>query len=218
MFLRRYRRRKSGKTHHYYALVESMRTQDGPRQRIVAHLGELNHSEERRWQRTVVFYNRQGDGEQFRLFPEDATIALPEDPDIVRIKLSSTGWTNPRSFGDVWLGLWLWRFLKLEEILERHLPEGRPTVRPAQGVAIEVINRLCAPCSELALAEHWYASTGLEDLLGISEGEITKDRLYRTLDAPCAVVNCWDCTGRSGGYASASSEAGSNSVTKSWSK
>ena len=50
-------------------------------------------------------------------------------------------------------------------------------------MAIEVINRLCQPCSEFALAEHWYASTGLEDLLGISDDAITKDRLYRTLDA-----------------------------------
>ena len=46
MFLRRYTRTKSGKTHSYYALVESMRTDDGPRQRVVAHLGELNHNEE----------------------------------------------------------------------------------------------------------------------------------------------------------------------------
>jgi len=118
--------------------VESLRTEEGPRQRVVAHLGELNHSQQRRWQRTVVFYNRHGDVEQLRL-------------------------------------------LKLDEIVERHLPAGRHTVRPADVVAVEVINRLCAPSSESALAEHWYASTGLEDLLGIPDREITKDRLYRTL-------------------------------------
>ena len=61
MFLRRYRRTKDGKVHTYYALVESVRTDAGPRQRVVAHLGELNHDQERRWQRTVVFYNRHGD-------------------------------------------------------------------------------------------------------------------------------------------------------------
>jgi transposase len=55
-------------------------------------------------------------------------------------------------------------------------------VAPADVVAIEVLNRLCAPCSEFALAEHWYASTGLEDLLGVPDCEITKDRLYRILD------------------------------------
>ncbi len=182
MFLRRYHRTKDGKTHTYYALVESVRTEAGPRQRVVAYLGELNHDEERRWQRTVVFHNRQGDGRQLRLFSDDEHVDLPDDPDVVRISLKSVGWANPRPFGDVWLGLWLWRHLNLDEIVERHVPRGKETISPADVVAIEVINRLCAPCSEFALAEHWYASTGLEDLLGVPDSAVTKDRLYRTLD------------------------------------
>ena len=182
MFLRRYRRTKDGKTHTYYALVESVRTESGPRQRVVAYLGELNHDQERRWQRTVLFHNRQGEGQQLRLFPDDEHAYLPDDPDVIRISLKSVGWANPRRFGDVWLGLWLWRHLKLDEIVERHVPHGKETIHPADIVAIEVINRLCAPCSEFALAEHWYASTGLEDLLGVPDSSITKDRLYRTLD------------------------------------
>lgn len=182
MFLRRYHRTKDGKTHTYYALVESVRTEAGPRQRVVAHLGELNHDEERRWQRTVRFHNRQGEARQLRLFPDDDQVSLPDDPDIVRISLKSVGWANPRRFGDVWLGLWLWRHLGLDEIVDRHVPQGKETIRPAEIVAIEVINRLCAPCTEFALAEHWYASTGLEDLLGVPDSAVTKDRLYRTLD------------------------------------
>jgi transposase len=182
MFLRRYHRTKDGKAHTYYALVESVRTEAGPRQRVVAYLGELNHDEERRWQRTVVFHNRQGDGRQLRLFPDGEHVDLPDDPDVVRISLKSVGWANPRPFGDVWLGLWLWRHLNLDEIVERHIPRGKETISPADVVAIEVINRLCAPCSEFALAEHWYASTGLEDLLGVPDSAVTKDRLYRTLD------------------------------------
>jgi transposase len=182
MFLRRYRRTKDGKTHTYYALVESVRTGSGPRQRVVAHLGELNHDQERRWQRTVVFHNRQGDAEQLRLFPDDGNLALPDDPDIVRVRVDSIGWTNPRRFGDVWLTHWLWHFLDLDRIVDRHMPQGQEDVRPADIVAIEVINRLCQPCSEFALAEHWYASTALEELLGVPDALITKDRLYRTLD------------------------------------
>lgn len=182
MFLRRYQRKKDGKTHVYYALVESVRTEAGPRQRVVAHLGELNHDQEQRWRRTVVFYNRQGDARQLRLFAHDAPAHLADDGDVVRVQLGKVGWTNARSFGDVWLGWHLWRLLKLDQIVERHLPRGRHTVAPADVVAIEVINRLCAPTSEFALAEHWYASTGLEDLLGVSDEEITKDRFYRTLD------------------------------------
>ena len=182
MFLRRYTRTKDGKTHTYYALVESLRTAAGPRQQVVACLGELNHDQQGRWQRTVVIYNRQGDSQQLRLFPDDDQVSAPDDPDVVRIRLGKVGWTNGRRFGDVWLALWLWKFLGLDEIVDRHLPQGKEMVRPADIVAIEVINRLCAPCSEFALAEHWYASTGLEELLGVPDSAVTKDRLYRTLD------------------------------------
>ncbi len=166
MFLRPYKRYKDGKTHTYYAVVESVRTEAGPRQHVVAYLGELNRDQERRWQRTLVCYNRQGDVRQLRLFPDDEQIPLPDDPDVVRIRLSSVGWTNARSFGDVWLARWLWNWLHLDEIVARHLPQGRETVAPADIVAIEVINRLCGPCSEFALAEHWYASTGRKTCWG----------------------------------------------------
>jgi transposase len=182
VFLRAYTKTKDGKPHTYYALVESVRTDAGPRQQIVAYLGELNHDQQRRWQRTVVFHNRQGETQQLRLYPDDSHVPLPDDPDILRIRLSSVGWTNARHFGDVYLARWLWQMLKLDEIVDRHLPQGKHTVRPADIVAIEVINRLCAPCSEFALAEHWYASTALEELLGVPDSEVTKDRLYRTLD------------------------------------
>jgi len=182
MFLRRYSRTVAGKKLTYYALVESVRTPDGPRQRVVAHLGELNHDQQRRWQRTLVFHNRQGDAQTLRLFPEDSDPALDDDPDVVRIRLRRVGWTNARTFGDVYLAHWLWRYLHFDGIVERHLPLGQHSTRPADVVAIEVINRLCAPCSEFALAEHWYASTGLADLLGVADDCVTKDRLYRTLD------------------------------------
>jgi transposase len=193
MFLRRYRRTKNGKTHIYYALVESVRTEAGPRQRVVAHLGELNHEQERHWQRTVRFHNQQGEDRQLRLFPDDHQVSSPDDPDVVRINLKSVGWANPRQFGDVWLALWLWKHLKLDESLDRHVPQGKETIRPADIVAIEVINRLCEPCSEFALAEQWYASTGLEDLLGIPDSAVTKDRLYRTLDQLLRAQTAIEC-------------------------
>ena len=182
MFLRRYTRTKAGKKHTYFALVESVRTDAGPRQHVVAYLGELNTNQERRWQRTVVFHNRQGDAQQLRLFPDDDDVTLPDDPDVVRVRVNDIGWSNPRRFGDIYLARWLWNLLDLDAIVDRHLPQGKETVRPADVVAIEVINRLCAPCSEFALAEHWYASTGLDDLLGVPDEAVTKDRLYRTLD------------------------------------
>ena len=182
MFLRRYRRTKNGKQHVYFALVESVRTDAGPRQRIVAHLGELNDDQERRWQRTVAFYNRHGEVQELRLFADDNQVPISDDPNVVRVRLDKVGWSNGRRFGDVWLAHWLWQLLQLDQIVAHHVPQGKETIAPADMVAIEVINRLCQPHSEFALAEHWYASTGLEDLLGVPDSAVTKDRLYRTLD------------------------------------
>jgi hypothetical protein len=182
MFLRRYTRTKNGKQHVYFALVESIRTEAGPRQQVVAHLGELNSAQERRWQRTVACYNRHGEVQQLCLFPDEDELPAPDDANVVRVRLDSVGWSNGRRFGDVWLARWLWQLVELDQIVARHVPQHKQTVAPADIVAIEVINRLCQPCSEFALAEHWYASTGLEDLLGVPDSAVTKDRLYRTLD------------------------------------
>lgn len=183
MFLRRYQRTKDGKRHSYFALVESVRTERGPRQRVVAQLGELSEDQQHRWEQTAVFHTVNRDAGQLRLF-EDCSI--PDEADSVRVRLGKVGWTHARSFGDVWLGLHLWRLLKLDRIVQRHLPGGRETVPPASMVAIEVINRLCigqgGASSELGLAEEGYRRTALEDLLGVPDEQVTKDRLYRTLD------------------------------------
>lgn len=99
MFVRRYSRTVAGKKLTYFALVECVRTPDGPRQRVVAHLGELNQDEERRWQRSVVFHNCQGDAKQLRLFPESDDPALDDDTDVVRLRLDKVGWTNAMDRG-----------------------------------------------------------------------------------------------------------------------
>ena len=44
MFIRPCYRNKDGKRHAYWALVESYRTQRGPRQRVVAYLGKLDEA------------------------------------------------------------------------------------------------------------------------------------------------------------------------------
>lgn len=187
MFLRAHHRTKDGKRHTCFSLAESIRTERGPRQRIVAELGELSIDDQRRWQRTAIFHARHKDGRERPLLFDDAQVPSPDDADVVRVRLDKVGWTNARAFGDVWLGLQLWRMLGLEEIVGRHIPTGRETVPPATMVAIEVVSRLCVgqggESSELALAEHGYRRTALEDLLGVPDEVVTKDRLYRTLDA-----------------------------------
>ncbi len=205
MFLRASHRSKDGKRHTYFSLVESRRTERGPRQRIVAQHGELSPDEQRRWQRTAIFHARHDEGRELSLLPAEAlapqtssvdalqsrrpesTKQVDDDPDVVRVRLGKCGWANARAFGDVWLGLQLWKKLGLDQIVARHVPEGRELAPPAAMVAIEVIARLCVgnggQTSEFALAEHGYRRTALEDLLGVPDEVVTKDRLYRTLDA-----------------------------------
>jgi hypothetical protein len=189
MFLRPCHRIKDGKRHTYYVLVESRRTARGPRQRVVAQLGELTPDEYRRWERTAIFHSHQSTSGQLPLFDDQERVPLPDDGDAVRVRLGSVGWTNPRPFGDVWMGLYLWRKLGLDKIVSGHVKSGREEVPYSTMVAIEVISRLCvavqhgSPTSEFALAEHGYRETALEDLLGVPDTLVTKDRLYRTLDA-----------------------------------
>ena len=47
MFIRPCYRKKNGKRHAYWALVESYRTERGPRQRVVAYLGQLEDAKRR---------------------------------------------------------------------------------------------------------------------------------------------------------------------------
>ena len=44
MFIRPCYRQKNGKQHAYWALMESYRTERGPRQRVVAYLGRLDEA------------------------------------------------------------------------------------------------------------------------------------------------------------------------------
>jgi hypothetical protein len=71
MFLRANHREKDGKHHTYWSLVETVRTADGPRQRTLCHLGELNDSAQARWLKTIDVFNDAGERHQLKLFPSD---------------------------------------------------------------------------------------------------------------------------------------------------
>ncbi len=87
-----------------------------------------------------------------------------------------------RSFGAAWLGWTLWRVLKFDELLGGLLPRGREAVAWSDVIAILVIGRLCEPSSELHVAEQWYRTTALEDLLDVAPERIYDERPYRALD------------------------------------
>jgi transposase len=181
MFLRPNYRSKDGKDHTYWSLVETVRTPDGPRQKTLCYLGELNSSAQARWLRTVEVFNEQGEAQQLKLFPSH--VEVPEgDPQVARVLLNKVRLERTRQFGACWLGLELWKRLELDRFFATavdHEPADVPWSRMA---ALLAINRLCAPGSELAIEQRWYPSTALDDLLGIEEGKINDTRLYRCLD------------------------------------
>jgi transposase len=146
-------------------------------QETVAQLGELDSEGRARAEALARSIGGRGSGLwQERLFDGG------EPTGSVAVKLDRVGLERSRSFGAVWLGWFLWRALKLDEVLDELVPSNRETVRWAEVVAILVIGRLCEPSSELHVAERWYRTTALEDLLGVAVEDIYDERLYRALD------------------------------------
>jgi transposase len=181
MFLRPHSRNKDGKEHTYWSLVETVRTPDGPRQKTLCYLGELNSSAEARWLTTVEVFNQQGEAQQLKLFPSH--VAPPEDdPQVARVLLHKVRLERTRQFGACFLGLELWKRLALDRFFEQAVDGESADVPWSRVVALLAINRLCAPGSELAIEQRWYPSTALDDLLRIEDGKINDTRLYRCLD------------------------------------
>jgi transposase len=172
MYLRRCYRRKDGKRHAYWALVESYRTARGPRQRVVAYLGEMDEAG-RLGVRQQAEY---GDARwQRRLFDR-------AEPEWVEVDLKRIAVERNRQFGGPWLGLELCRWLGLVEFLERAIAPGREEIPWPLMALVLVLGRLCEPSSELHLAEHFYEASALTDLLGVPAEKVNEDRLYRALD------------------------------------
>jgi transposase len=181
MFLRSHQRSKDGKDHAYWSLVETVRTPDGPRQKTLCYLGELNSSAQARWLRTVEVFNERGEAQQLKLFPSQ--VAPPEDdPQVARVLLNKVRLERTRQFGACFLGLELWNRLDLDQFFEQCVDDEPADVPWSRVAALLAINRLCAPGSELAIEQRWYPSTALDDLLGIEDGKINDTRLYRCLD------------------------------------
>src|ERR1700732_767913 len=181
MFLRPNRRSKDGKAHIYWSLGETGRTSDGPRQRTLCYLGELNSSAQARWLKTIEVFNEQGEAQQLKLFPAHVE-PPPDDPQVARVLVNKVRLERTRQFGSCWLGLELWKRLELDRFFADAVDEQEADVPWSRVAAVLAINRLCAPGSELAVEERWYPSTALDDLLGIEEGKLNDTRLYRCLD------------------------------------
>jgi len=182
VFLKRCRRRKCGKDHVYWQLVESYWTPRGSRHRVVAYLGGLSKAARRGWARLAATLDGKAAtaARQLSLF-EPPPIDDPV-PETIRVNLKGVRVERTRDFGDVFLALTLWRMLGLDELFEKELPEGREEVSWGLMACVLTVARFVEPSSELHVEDTWYRRTALPELLGIPVHEVEEHRLYRTLD------------------------------------
>lgn len=182
MFLRRNRKRYKGDIYEYWTLVESVRTERGPRQRTVASLGKLpglDPDDRMGWEDiTRMLDGKSEDDRQPDLFENKK----PSSECWKEVDLSGVRVERVREFGKVYLALALWRRMKFHKFFKEHLPRGREMVDWSTVICALGLGRFCDQGSELALSERWYAHTALDDLLGVDAASIYDNRLYRGLD------------------------------------
>ncbi len=169
MFLRKCYRDKNGRRHAYWALVESYRTARGPRQRVVAYLGDMDEDARESYRNTL---DGEAEPDLFRGRP----------PEYVEVDIENMSLERCKEFGGCWLGMELMKKLGLPGWAEKTIPGSRGDIPWSQMLSVLVICRFCRPSSELHIAEHFYESTALSDLLGIPDEKVNCDRLYRALD------------------------------------
>jgi transposase len=183
MFLRSTNRKKDGKDHRYYSIVENRRLPgDRTVQRTVLYLGEINDQQQAAWRKTLeVFDEEEQRYTTMSLFPEDREI--PADAvDSVRVRLSGLELRRPRIFGNCWLACELWHQLGLDEFWQQRLPEAREAVSWEKVLRLLVVNRLLDPGSEFHVHRQWFVDSAMDELLETDFAVAEKDRLYRCLD------------------------------------
>lgn len=175
MFLRRINKKKSGKSHYYWALVESYRTETGVRQRIIGYIGDVSRNKARQIEQSV----ERTDSYQTDFFSPDE---LPETAEILPRK---TRTERQREFGGVWLGNKLFEKLGMEQYFAEALGCSKDIW--LDYIKILVLSRFYHPSSELHIIEHLYEHSAMEDFLGIPASQLYDNRLYRALDKllPC---------------------------------
>jgi hypothetical protein len=183
MFLRHKVRRKDGKEHRYWSIVENRRVAGGRTvQRHVLYLGEINDNQRAAWCQTIEAFDEGGQqARQIALFPEDrAAPAL--DCDVVHVRLSGLRLRRPRQWGACWLACHLWDQLRLDDFWSARLPTSRQGTPWLNVLKALVCYRLIDPGSEWRLHRQWFDQSAIGDLLGEDFALVGKDNLYRCLD------------------------------------
>ncbi len=184
MFLRKTERRKNGKTHLYWSVVESKRLDSGRVvQRHVLYLGEINSSQAEAWRRAIeVFDEDAGAPRSLCLFAEERCDLAADDASVVRLRLSEMRLCRPRQWGACWLACVLWRELQLDRFWAERLPRSRKGTRWDEVLQVLVAYRLIAPGSEWRLHRQWFLDSAMADLIGADFGLAEAHKLYACHD------------------------------------
>ena len=183
MFLRCTNRKKDGKEHRYWSVVENRRVSSGKVvQRQVLYLGEINDSQRESWRKTVeVLEDGHTSAKTMALFPEDRPVEI-NDEYVVQIRLKEVDLRRPRQWGACWLACWLYKQLGLDKFWLERLPPSRKGTRWDLIIQALCCYRLIDPGSEWRLHRHWYDTCALADLLGASFELVEIHKLYECLD------------------------------------
>lgn len=183
MFLRCTRRKKDGKEHYYWNVVENRRVSGGRVvQRQVLYLGEINDSQREAWRKTIeIFEDGASAPRTVALFPEDRALEVDEDS-VVRIRLKDMELRRPRQWGACWLACYLYAQLGLDEFWGQRLKPSRKGTRWDLIVQALSCYRLIAPGSEWRMHRDWYDKSAMSDLLGAGFELAEIHKLYECLD------------------------------------
>ncbi len=184
MYLRFARRRKDGKEHRYWSIVESRRCAGGRVvQRPVLYLGEINDSQHAAWCRVIEGVDEgSGRHRQLALFPADRTVPDHAKGFGVQVRLDAMELHRPRQWGACWLACHLYEQLQLDRFFAPLLPNSREGTNWQHILQTLVCYRLIDPGSEWRLHRQWFESSAMADLLGEDYGLVAKNALYRCLD------------------------------------
>ena len=184
MFLRHTKRKKDGKEHRYWSIVENRRVGGGRVvQRPLLYLGEINDLQELAWRKSIAVLEEGAAAPRpLSLFPEDHCEGVLPDAAVVRLKLAELRLCRPRQWGGCWLAVNLWRELALDRFWAERLGPSRKGTRWHQVLLLLATYRLLAPGSEWRLHRQWFEGSAMADLLGEDVGLAEIHKLYRCHD------------------------------------
>jgi len=184
MFLRCTTRKKNGKEHRYWSVVENKRCAGGRIvQRHVLYLGEINDQQQAAWQKSIeILEQGQKTPRTVALFPEDRLVEI-DDQQIIHLKLSEIQLRRPRQWGACWLACLLYEELQLDGFWAQRLKPSRKGTRWDLVLQTLCAYRLIDPGSEWRLHRQWFESSAMADLLGADFAQLAEShKLYECHD------------------------------------